>query len=118
MKVIRSAYPNQPIRVGIHEFRRIRVIVLHEIMYCEANRNYTFVHLADGTKCVTCRNLAIIRALLEPEGFVSIHKSYLVNSAYIKMLTTEHDAMVVLTNNKKLKIARRMKSVLLKSFFS
>lgn len=41
---------------------------------------------------------------LEPEGFLRIQKSYLVNMAHIKKLTYDH---VILSNDKELSVSRR-----------
>lgn len=118
MKVIESSRPNQPVRIAVYESRQIRMIEIHEILYCEASRNYTFIYLTNGSKCVTCRTLAVVRNLLQPQGFVPIHKSYLVNGEYIKTITTGHDTKLILSNNQRLKVARRMKPSVMRFLFT
>lgn len=117
MKVVKSEQPNQSPRLVFRESRKVMRIELHKILFCKACRNYTYIHLADGSTCLICYTLAAVRSLLEPQGFVQIHKSYMVNSEFVKTLTVDKSAMLILTNNQKLNVARRMKPVVMKKLF-
>jgi len=118
MKFLKINYPEGPTKVGIHESRKICMVPVKEIIYCEAHGSYTFVYRIDGSIYVSCKNLRVITRLLDKQGFARIHKSYLVNMECIKTLIMDRKAILVLTNDKKLDVARRKKQALLKKLFN
>ena len=52
------------------------------IVYLKVQINYTMFYLSDGEQVITTLSLSNYARLLEPHGFIRIHKSYLVNERY------------------------------------
>jgi len=84
---------------GEHQFRA------QDIIRCEADSNYTAIHLVNQKKFLASKTLGDIEELLSPEKFLRIHKSHLVNSAHISQLTSQDE--LVMTDNKRIPISRR-----------
>ncbi|MCF6279874.1 MAG: LytTR family DNA-binding domain-containing protein [Flavobacteriaceae bacterium] len=92
------------------------VIEISNILYCKADDNYTQLFLVDGHKKLVSKTLKYFEAILSENGFVRIHKSYLVNVNYITTYKKGKGGTVVLNNGKELSVAPSKKAVLL-SFF-
>lgn len=75
-----------------------------DILYCEGDRNYTYVHLAGGRKTFVSTTLGIIEMRLARRGFRRINRSFLVNPDHV--LAYDRDE-VTLGNGSILPIARR-----------
>lgn len=58
------------------------LVSFRNILRLEADRNYTWIHLADGTKALSCRNLSNLQDNL-PEDFVRVGRSHLVNRHFL-----------------------------------
>ncbi|HEX2935774.1 MAG TPA: LytTR family DNA-binding domain-containing protein [Bacteroidales bacterium] len=113
MKVLKPLHFDQSGRIAIHVNNRLEMITINRITYCEANGNYTFIHLADGNKYMTACNLHSVYEKLKDFGFFTIDKSYVVNLLFIKAITQERNAKVLLDPEGELKIARSRKPALM-----
>ena len=81
------------------------------LAYLEGYGNYTTLHLANGQKMLSCRNLKQFEeGLLSYPNFVRIHKSFVVNRAFVRGFQTEGNVQfVVLLCGRKLPVARLRK---------
>lgn len=62
---------------------------LSEIRYFEAEGNYLGIYMENGD-CYRCRStMTMVENALAHDGFIRIHKGFLVNQAQIKMLRQE-----------------------------
>lgn len=75
------------------------------IVFFEADVNYTIAHYNDGKKETFVKTLKHIEQKLNQHGFYRIHKSFLVNLEYINEKPTSFD--LELQNDYKLTISRR-----------
>jgi two-component system LytT family response regulator len=80
---------------------------INNIIYCQADINYTNVFTAKNEKIVVCKTLKIIEEILPTEYFFRIHKSYLVNLNYIKKYAKTDGHFVILENEERLDVAVR-----------
>jgi two-component system, LytTR family, response regulator len=69
---------------GEHRFK------IPEIVRCEADSNYTRIYLNSGKKFMASKTLGDLETLLSNPAFVRIHKSHLVNRAYVRALDNQH----------------------------
>lgn len=76
-----------------------------EVVWCEADVNYTNLHLNDDRRFVSARTLKDYEDMLTPLGFLRTHRSYLVNRAHIDHL--DRGGFVVLRNGKRVEVASR-----------
>jgi two-component system LytT family response regulator len=58
------------------------VLPVKDIVYCTADNNYTHVHLKNDKKLVS-KTLKHFDDLLQGMGFCRIHKSHLINTAFV-----------------------------------
>lgn len=100
----RIALPN---RDG-HEF-----VEVQEIVYCQADGPYTYIHLIDNRRILLSKSLGEVEHLLTDELFLRIHHSTLVNVERIYQLIRRDGTYVMMRNGEKLTVARSKKDLLL-----
>jgi DNA-binding LytR/AlgR family response regulator len=81
-------------------------IDVSDVAFLKGDGNYTNIHLASGRSILSSRTLLLFE---EIPGLVRIHKSYLLNIAYINYLQViNHEvAFVVMKSGAKFAVSRR-----------
>jgi len=105
-------------RMVLHTSDKFHLIPFHDIIRCEANRNYSNFYLCSGRKITVCAPLKDYEKQLEEQGFFRIHKSHIVNLDFIETYTRSDGGQVQLSEGTILPVADRKKASLLKLFKS
>jgi len=92
------------------------VLETSEILYCQADDNYTNIFINDKKKLVS-KTLKYFEEALSKSGFARVHKSYLVNVNAIVEYKKGKGGSVVLSNGKEIMVSPSRKKELL-AFFS
>ena len=79
---------------------------LKQITHIEGERNYSYIHLSNGSRELSSKNLAYFEDILLDKGFFRSHRSFLVNRYHIEALKEDH---FVLKNRVEIPISRRKK---------
>lgn len=77
-----------------------------EILFLQADNNYTRIFLTGGKKLLSGFNLKKYEDFFEPEEFLRVNRSFLINRRYIK----RYDAlksMLYLKNGRRIGVSRR-----------
>ena len=88
--------------------RRNSKIYLSEIIFLEADINYTHIHLRNGEKITIAKTLKVFEKILEKHHFYRIHRSFLINCKHLMSYDTKLGELI-LTNNHRAIISRRKK---------
>ena len=88
---------------------------LKQITHIEGERNYSTIHLANGNRELSSKNLAYFEDILIDKNFFRSHRSYLVNRYHIKSLL---EGNFVLRNEIEIPISRRKEAEATTWFFS
>lgn len=91
------------------------VLEISEILYCQADDNYTQIFLKNGQKLVS-KTLKYFEDLLSGKGFARVHKSYLVNVREIVRYKKGKGGSVALSSGKELVVSSSKKAQLLEFF--
>ena len=91
-------------------------VPVSNIISCISEGNYTHVHLHGGKKYTTSKSLKLVCDRLDPDLFVRIHHSYLVNLDHIQKFIAEPEPVVVMIDGSKLPVSRRRKKDLFDRF--
>ncbi|MBA4850566.1 LytTR family DNA-binding domain-containing protein [Emticicia sp. BO119] len=79
-----------------------------EIVYLEAQINYTILHLKNGRKIVSSTTLKYHQADSCLDGFLRVHRSYLINPDFIKNIVRERTKTIAqLLDGRELEVSRR-----------
>jgi two-component system LytT family response regulator len=85
-------------------------LVLKDIVHIEGDRNYSYIHLRNGTKKLVTKTLSDLEALLDSKGFYRSHRSHILNREYVLDIK---GVSVLLSNEVQVPVSRRKK----KQFF-
>lgn len=78
-----------------------------DIVFLKAEGNYTEVHTRNG-KHLTSNTLKLVEDLLPPVSFVRVHRSYVVNVAFIKSYDRHRQqSHITLESNQTIPVSRR-----------
>jgi len=83
------------------------VLIIDEVMRLEADGCYTNIFLKDGKKSLVSRTLKEFEETLPKEKFFRVHKSHLINLAFIKDYSNLSGSFVTMTDGSKVDISRR-----------
>jgi two-component system LytT family response regulator len=92
------------------------VVILKDIVRCEANDNLTVFHLRDGNKKTVCRTLKFYEDVLNDYDFARIHKSHLININSVKQYKKGKGGIVILNDGKELPVSALRKEKFLEQF--
>lgn len=93
-------------RIVVKTLKAIHVIPLDRIFYIEAQDDYVMFYTTDG-RFMKKQTMKFYEERLDPNEFIRIHRSYIVNAQYInKMEPYEKDAyLLILKNGDKLRVS-------------
>ncbi len=92
------------------------VLQMKNIIYCKADDNYTELYLNNTKIKLVSKTLKYFEDILKENGFARIHKSFLVNVAYITSYKKGKGGTVHLSNGKELSVSASKKATLLSYF--
>ena len=79
-----EAEPKDTEYISVKADYKVSLVKISEIVYLESEGEYVRMHLADGTSITTLFRLKNMETALPAEHFMRIHRSYIVNLAYIR----------------------------------
>ena len=97
-------------KISLPSTHGFNVIDTDDIVYLEADSNYTIFHLKMGEKVVISKPLKEFEDTLANLEFIRIHKSVIANFKYIQGYSNKNGLQVFLTNNTVLPVSRRKSS--------
>jgi len=86
---------------------------IEDILYLSGEDNYTTFHFLNQKGIMVSRTLKDYEEILEPSGFMRIHKSTIVNLFHVKKILRNETLDAVLTNGIQLHVSRRKMADLL-----
>lgn len=102
---------NQPSTIQIKQNGSIHLIDLMDIVKLEADNNSVNIH-TNQKRFVQYGRLKDWEEKLEDQGFIRIHRSYVVNPSFIQSYQAKPsgDGTLTLTNGEKLRVSRNFRS--------
>ena len=92
------------------------VLEIQDILYCQADDNYTHLFLKNNKKKLVSKTLKYFEDILKQSNFARIHKSYLVNVNCVVNYKKGKGGSVLLSNGKELSVSSSKKGELLAFF--
>jgi two-component system, LytTR family, response regulator len=104
-------------KVAVPTAEGFELIPAEQVIYCEANDNYTFFFLANKTKIIACRTLKEIEDQLKDfPFFVRVHNSYIVNLNEVTKYVRGEGGYLIMSDGSNINVSRSRKEALLKHF--
>jgi len=88
-----------------------------DIITCEADNNYTYLHLKNKRKIIACRTLKEVEEQLESfTSFIRVHHSYIVNLNEVTKYVRGDGGYLKMSDDSMVDVSRSRKTALLKFF--
>jgi two-component system LytT family response regulator len=108
-----------------HQFNKLAVpasdgfelISIDQLMWCNADDNYTHFYLKNKTTIMACRTLKEVEELLRGfDFFIRVHHSHIVNLKEVTRYVRGEGGYLVLSDGTKVNVSRTRKDILLNTF--
>jgi two-component system LytT family response regulator len=98
---------NQFSKITLPTGHAYEIVLIKDIIRCEANDNYTNVYLASGKKFLVSGTLKHYEDLLPSNDFTRVHHSHLINMNHMVRFVKEDGGYVVMSDGSKVEVSRR-----------
>ncbi len=102
-------------RIAIASMEGLQFVPTDDIIYLEANSNYTNFYIVGNRKIMAAKTLKDFEEILPASMFIRIHHSYLINKNGIEKYIKGEGGQVVMKNGVTLDVARRKKDEFMKA---
>jgi two-component system LytT family response regulator len=100
-------------KIALASKESIEFVDAAEIIYCEANSNYTNVYMGEGRKRVISKTLKEFEDMLSPHRFFRPHNSFLVNLNRVREFIRGDGGFLVMENKMKIPVSKSRREELL-----
>jgi two-component system LytT family response regulator len=91
----------------IKTVKTVKLISYHQIIFIQADNNYSKIFLDDKSEFLLCKTLHHLEVEIDKSIFFRCHRTYLVNIHFIKEIIQGKELTIVLENDHKIPLARR-----------
>lgn len=85
---------------------------IDSILYFESSGSYSKVFFTNRKPLLICKPVAFYEETLNPNRFIRVHRSYLVNLNHIRSYNSDEDSLL-LSDNSRILVSKRKKAYLL-----
>ncbi len=113
---IRSTVKTTPQRIALTTGDGLLFVPTQDIIYCEADSNYTHILLSGGKRILVSKVLKEIDEALSGPDFFRVHSSYLININRIKKFVRGDGGYILMDNDAQITISRSRKQEFMELF--
>ena len=99
-------------KITLFHSRGFKIVDEDDISYLIADNNCTSLHFYDGSKYLDSKTIKVFEQMLNPENFIRIHKSHIINLNHLKEYSNK-EGVVILEDGTELSVSRARLSMLL-----
>lgn len=109
-----SEFGLEEINFQIHQGDKVVVISSANVLWIEAEGNYSVLGTVDGTRLTLARTLKELESQLDPiHSFIRIHRSLVLNLAHLESYSKTEPCILKLKGGLEFEVSRRKKSEVL-----
>ena len=98
-------------KLCIPTFKGFAVLKLEDIIICEAEKNYTIIHIKDKKPIIVSRPLLEYEKILNGTTFLRVHRTYLINLQHVTEYHRGEGGIIIMSNGTEVEISRRKKEL-------
>jgi two-component system LytT family response regulator len=102
-----TSYQRGSQRIAMPYLNRTIFISVDDILCLQGEGNYTFLHTRDRKRYLVSKTLKEFEKTLDGSIFLRIHKSYIVNLAYVQRSIFNRERQVRMADGREVAISRR-----------
>ena len=104
-------------KIAVPTSEGFELIPAEEVIYCEADDNYTHFILKNNKKIIACRTLKEVEEqLIDFVSFIRVHHSYMVNLNEVNKYIRGEGGYLIMSDGATVNVSRSRKEALLKLF--
>ena len=104
-------------KIAVPTAEGFELIAATDVIYFEAQSNYTHIFLKNKNKIIACRTLKKIEEQIQDYNFfVRVHNSYMVNLNEVVRYVRGEGGYLIMSDNSSINVSRNRKDALLKFF--
>jgi two-component system, LytTR family, response regulator len=104
-------------KIAVPTSEGFELVTADQVIYCEANDNYTHLFLKNKVKIIACRTLKEMEEQLEDFSFfIRVHHSYMVNLNEVTKYIRGEGGYLVMSDGSSVNVSRSRKEALMKWF--
>jgi len=96
-------------KVAIPAFDGTYILDIHDIIRCESDGSYSFIHLTGAKPMMVSKNLRELETLLSSPVFFRVHKSHLINLNHIRFISRQDGGDVQMSDGSSVPVSRNTK---------
>lgn len=116
MQHVKLPSKNTPTRIALTTGDGMLFVSTSDIIYCQAESNYTAVVLTTGKKILVSKVLKDIDEALSGQDFYRIHNSFLINMSHINKYVRGDGGYVVMKDGASVSISRSRRQEFMEMF--
>ena len=102
-------------RIALHSAEGINLVNIEDIIRCESDVNYTKFIIKNQSNIIVTKTLKEYDHILSSQGFIRVHKSFLVNITHINKYMKGDGGWIIMSDDAKVMVSRRKKEQLLEA---
>ncbi|WP_276500121.1 LytR/AlgR family response regulator transcription factor [Terrimonas pollutisoli] len=106
----------QPQKIAVPFHTGVVFVELKDLVYCEAEGNYTKLVLTGGKTYLLSKTLREVQEVLEERNFLRVHRQYIINLDHIKSYHKGDAAYLVMQGDINIPVAKNQKERLVQKF--
>ncbi|MEL6865171.1 MAG: LytTR family DNA-binding domain-containing protein [Bacteroidota bacterium] len=99
--------PNAFEKMSISALDGIYFVNIKDIIRCEAEDNYTHIHLRNGNKITASKTIKAYEDMLSGVNFYRVHKSHLINLNFMRKFVKGDGGYLIMDDSKRIEVSRR-----------
>jgi len=102
-------------KIILKDGESMQLVVIDDIIYCNAEGSYTTFYLKKDKQIITSLNLKEYERMLSPYGFIRSHHSYLINLNHIASIQKSDGGYIIMSDESNLPLSIRKKSAVVEA---
>lgn len=102
-----ATYIRNAKRIALPYLNRTVMVSVDDIVCLQGEGNYTFIHTRDRRKYLMSKTLKEFERTLDSSIFLRIHKSNIINLAYVQHGSFARDRIIRMADNREVTVSRR-----------
>ncbi|MEZ0607231.1 LytR/AlgR family response regulator transcription factor [Fibrella sp. WM1] len=105
--------PERPSRIALPTHEGHEIVNVPDIIRCAADASYTHFFLKNGSSLLICRTLKEVEQVLEPNGFLRVHHSHLINPTYLHKIVRQEGGYLLMADGTQVPVTKQKRDFLL-----